>query len=131
MENKKTSTSIKKRNIFFGIEASIVLSISYIVAATTHTPFAFLYISISGPHCILLAGILRNRSFSAVQTAFICILVYMSSFMASAINGFNNESILTSIQNNLLIWVALCPMPFFIYYIVGYLQGVKYVEIDR
>ncbi|MCD9475820.1 hypothetical protein GLP21_12165 [Photobacterium carnosum] len=131
MEIKETNTGIKKRNVIFGIETSIALAISYIIAAITHTPFAFLYISIAGLHCILLSGILRSRSFSTGQTAVVCILVYIVSFIASNLNGFDNETILSSIQTNLLAWIALCPMPFFIYSIVIRVHGVKYVEIDR
>ena len=121
----------KKNNILFGIETSIALATSYFIAAATHSPFAFLYISIGGLHCILLAGIIHNRSFTLVQTAVICGIVYIVSFLASVFNGFASDSILMSIQNNLLEWVALCPMPFFIYSIVSRLHGVKYVEIDR
>ena len=121
----------KKKNILFGIESSVLLAISYLVASASHSAFAFLYISISGLHCVLLAGIIRNRSFTAFQSVFICMLTYTVSFIALKINGFNDETVLSSIQNHLLAWVALCPMPYFIYSIVSRLHGVKYVEIDR
>ncbi|MHA6611653.1 hypothetical protein [Photobacterium damselae] len=130
-QSRQDSQLHQARNIMFGLETAAALTGTYFIAATTHSSLGFLYLATAPLHCILLASIISNRGFKSLKAVGLAVIAYILSLVATRINGTVSYGAFSIIGDFVIEWVAIFPMPYYLYAAIIRLQGVKYVEADN